>query len=144
MLNTVSALAFALALVVSVSSAEQPGVPDVRIPPGSNVFIAPMNGFDAYLIAAFTTKKVPLRVVGAREQADFELVGVSESQKPGWVRNIIGETGTDEQASIVMKSVRTGDVAFGYAVNMMNVVHGHDPRPSRLPDEAGNDHRTCA
>src|SRR5262249_55971289 len=98
--------------------------PDTRIPLHARVFVAPMGGFETYLMAALTTKKVPLVVVGQREQADFEIVGVSESQKPGWVRNIVGETGTDEQASIVVKDVRSGVLAFAYATNLKNSFHG--------------------
>src|SRR5215813_14353958 len=53
---------------------------ETLIPSGSKVFVVPMEGFETYLIAALTKKKTPLRVVSKREDADFEIVGNSESQ----------------------------------------------------------------
>src|SRR2546430_11596745 len=118
--TTVTALCGA-ALARSATNEE---APDTRIPTHARAFVAPMNGFETYLIAAFTTKKIPLTVVGERDHADFEIAGASESQKPGWVRNLVGENGTDEQASIVVTNVRTGVVAFGYAVNLKDSLRG--------------------
>src|SRR5687767_13032253 len=59
---------------------------ETLIPSGSKVFNAPMEGFETYHIAALTKKKTPLRVVSKREDADFEIVGNSESQKAGWAK----------------------------------------------------------
>jgi hypothetical protein len=107
------------------AAAAQVDVPDSRVAPGSKVFIAPMNGFETYLMAAFSSKKMPLIVVSSRDEADFEVAGISESQKPGWVRTLLnGDTGTDEQASIAVKNIRTGVVAFGYAVNLKDSFRG--------------------
>lgn len=122
-------LSLALVLAGSVGASavgiEQADVSDSRILPGSKVFVAPMNGFENYLVAAFTTKKVPLAVVADRDRADFEVVGVSDSQKPGWLRTLVkGDTGTDEQASIAVKNIHTGVIAFGYAVNLKNSFRG--------------------
>src|SRR6266850_646748 len=127
MRKTSVALALAsFALVASAASGvEQRDDPDSRIPPGSKVFLAPMNGFDTYLIAALTNKNVPLTIVIDRDHADFEIVGVSDSQRPGWVRTLVkGDTGTDEEASIAVKNIRTGVVAFGYAVNLKDSFRG--------------------
>ena len=56
------------------------------IPEGSRVYIAPMGGFEANLIAALNKKKVPVVVVGSRSTADFEVGGGAESQKANWMR----------------------------------------------------------
>jgi hypothetical protein len=119
-------LALTFVFAASCVAAAQGDVGDSRtIPPRSKVFIAPMNGFETYLVAAFTTKKVPLTVVADRDQADFEIVGVSDSQKPGWVRTLVkGDTGTDEQASIAVKNLHSGVLAFGYAVNLKDSFRG--------------------
>ena len=56
---------------------------ETLIPSGSKVFVARMEGFETYVIAALAKKKTPLLVVSKREEADFEIVGNSEGQKAG-------------------------------------------------------------
>ena len=57
------------------------------IPPGSKVFITPIEGgFDTYLSAALVKKEVPLTVVAIKEKADFEITGIAESEKAGWAK----------------------------------------------------------
>src|SRR5262245_16030846 len=56
------------------------------LPAGSKVYIAPMDGFETYLIAALDKKKVPLVVVTKKEEAEFEISGNSDAQKAGWAK----------------------------------------------------------
>jgi hypothetical protein len=85
---------------------------ETLIPSGSKVFVAPMEGFETYLIAALAKKKTPLLVVSKREEADFEIVGNSESQKAGWAK-IIFKTGLPTvEASIQVINLKTGVVAY--------------------------------
>ncbi len=98
---------------------------DTRIPPGSKVYINSMNGFETYLVAAFEKKKVPLVVVTESDKADFEITGTSESQRPGWAAVLVtGQTGSTEDASISVQSIKTGAVVFAYAVHKVSAVHG--------------------
>ena len=83
------------------------------------------DGFDTYLIAALQKKKVPVTVTEQRENADFELTGVSEHQKPGWAKTLaLGQIHSDDQASVKLVDLKTGDVVFAYSVNKKNTLHG--------------------
>ena len=96
-----------------------------RIRPGSRVFVAPMDGFETFLTAAMSAKKVPMTVVTNREHADYEVVGTASSERPGAIRTLLrGETGTDEEASIAMKNVRSGVVVFAYSVHLKDSFRG--------------------
>src|SRR5690349_6600464 len=74
-------------LAILVSGAQQPGntapaekTPDNSpvIPTGAKVYIAPMpDDFNQYLKAAIEKKKVPVKVVENRDEADFEITGYS-------------------------------------------------------------------
>jgi len=115
-------LTWAVALVAQAQSTtanEQAAATDRKaadsetlIPSGSKVFVVPMEGFETYLIAALAKKKTPLLVVSKREEADFEIVGNSESQKAGWAK-IIFKTGLPTvEAGIQVINVKTGVVAY--------------------------------
>jgi len=86
--------------------------PETRIPSGSKVFVAKMDGFETYLIAALAKKKTPLLVVTKRDEADFEIVGNSESQKAGWAKIIFGTGLPTVEASIQVINLKTGIVAW--------------------------------
>jgi hypothetical protein len=117
-------LTWAVALVAQAQSTtanEQAAATDRKvadsetlIPSGSKVFVARMEGFETYVIAALAKKKTPLLVVSKREEADFEIVGNSESQKAGWVEIIFGTGLPTVEGSIQVINLRTGVV--GYAV----------------------------
>lgn len=95
------------------------------IPAGSKIYIDAADGFDTYLTAALQKKHVPLVVVANKEVADFELTGVSDDQKPGWAKTLaLGQTHSDDQASVKLVNIKTGEIAFAYAVNKKNTVHG--------------------
>ena len=114
-------LTCAVALVAqaqSIRANEQAAATDQKatdsetiIPSGSKVFVAPMEGFETYLIAALAKKKTPLLVVINRDEADFEIVGISESQKAGWAKIIFGTGLPTVEASIQVINLKTGVVA---------------------------------
>src|SRR5437879_1155492 len=105
-LHIIAALALATSLLAVEGNA---------IPANSKIYIGPMNGFGTYIMAAMANKKVPLIIVAGREQAEFELTGDSESEKPGWARTIfLGQGRSNEQASVNVVNVQTGTVVFAY------------------------------
>lgn len=95
------------------------------IPAGAKVYVAPMNGFETYLIAALDKKKVPVTVVDERDKADYEITGNAESQKASWAKVMFNHSiQSTEEASISMHNIKTGEVIFAYAVDKANSVHG--------------------
>lgn len=98
----------------------------VKLHPGAKVFIAPMpDGFDSYVKAALEKKKVPVEVVGSRDDAEFEIKGTSESQKAGAAKKIfMGSWHSDEQASISVTHLKSGEIVYAYSANKKNSAHG--------------------
>jgi hypothetical protein len=96
------------------------------IPSGSKVYVAPMaGGIDSYIVAGIIKKKLPVVVTTDREKADYEVTGVSESEKAGWAKMFfMGTDASREQASIKVAEIKTGDVVFAYSVHKRNSVRG--------------------
>jgi hypothetical protein len=101
-------------------------VNNAKIPSYSKVYVAPIaGGFENYIIAGLRNKKVPLTVVIDRSKADYEISGVSDSEKAGWAKMLfIGSQNSNEQASIKISDLKTGAVIFGYSVHKTNSVRG--------------------
>ena len=97
-----------------------------RIPAGSRLYIGPIEGgYDIYLAAAMHKKEVPIIIVTDRSKADFELSGVSESEKAGWAKVVFwGNTNSAERASVKVVNIKTGTVVWGYNVNKGSSVRG--------------------
>jgi len=96
-----------------------------KIPAGSKVFIAPMGGFEAPLKKAITEKKVQIEIVEQREQAEYEITGTSESKKAGNAKKIImGSWHSDEDASIKVANLKTGEIVYAYAAHKKDSAHG--------------------
>jgi hypothetical protein len=110
----------------SLTTTPEATISKERLPAGSRVFIAPMvGGFDTYLVAGIEKKKVPLIVVGDKSKADFEISGISESEKAGWAKMFfLGSAQSAEQASIEVTSLQSGAIVFAYSVNKGNSVRG--------------------
>jgi hypothetical protein len=121
---------FAILLWVTASAAQAPAPSasdvDMRIPPGSRLYIAPIEGgYDTYLAAAMHKKEVPVVLVADRSKADFELSGVTETEKAGWAKTIfLSSTATNEEASIKIVNLKSGVIVFGYNVHKTNSVRG--------------------
>jgi len=101
-------------------------VNNAKIPSYSKVYVAPIaGGFENYIIAGLRNKKVPLTVVIDRGKADYEISGVSDSEKAGWAKMLfVGSQQSNEQASIKISDLKTGAVIFGYSVHKTNSVRG--------------------
>jgi hypothetical protein len=96
-----------------------------KIPAGSKVYIAPLQGYESFLVAAIIKKGTPLVVVNNPEVADYEITGVSESHQAGWAKMLfLGSQQSNEQASIVMTNMKSGVAVWGYNVNKTNSYKG--------------------
>jgi hypothetical protein len=110
-----------LLIALTTSMAIEPA----KVPAGSKIYVAPGDGFDTFLAAAITKKKVPVTVVADKDKADFILEAASQSEKAGWARTVfMGQSGSNEEASIRLLNAKTSEVVFAYAVHKRNSVHG--------------------
>ena len=91
----------------------------------ARVYVNDINGLGPYLTAALAKKNVPLVVTTDREKADFEIDGISESERSGWSKMMFkGSAQSREEASIMLTSLRSGDVVFAYTVKKENAIRG--------------------
>jgi PEGA domain len=93
-------------------------------PTKTNVYIDAMGGFGKYLAAAFQIKSVPLVVVADRRQADFEVMGTAESREADMARGLWNQGGSNENATVSMVNLKTGEVVFAYAYNRSYALFG--------------------
>lgn len=119
----IASLLIGLALVFAAPRAAH-GAEQLKA--GAKVFVNPMpDGFDTYLKSALQKKKVPLVVVDAREQADYEIKGTSDTQKASTAKKVfLGSWHSDEQASISVTSVGSGEVVYAYSAVKKNSARG--------------------
>lgn len=118
-------IAMLLSALLNTAPASQPSA-GPALKPGVKVFLHPMsNEFDTYFRAALAKKKVPVVVVDTRDNADFEIKGSAETQKAGTAKKVmLGSWHSDEQASITVSSVTSGEIVFAYSANKKNSAHG--------------------
>jgi len=97
-----------------------------KIPKGAKVYVAPISdGFDTYLKAALSDKKVPVEVVESREKADYQIDGASDSQKASTAKKVImGDWHSREEASIRVSNIQSGEVVWSYSVHKEASAHG--------------------
>jgi len=124
-------LALTLAFSVASSLGSQNNktsetTPKKRIESGSKIYVAPMEGgFDLSLTAAIVKKQVPIVVVTDKTKADYEMSGISESDKAGWAKMLfLGTDASNEQASIKVVYLKSGEVVFAYNVKKENSARG--------------------
>lgn len=114
----------AKAAPANAPAAKQP-VNDVKIPSGSRIYVAPMNGFENYVVAGIMKKKVPVQLVADRSKADYEIRGASETEHAGWAKMFfLGNDSSNDQASIVVTDLKSNNVVFAYSVNKHSSVKG--------------------
>lgn len=96
------------------------------LPRGARLYVASIqNGFETYIVAGLEKKKVPLVIVTDRSKADYELTGVSETDKAGWAKMLfLGSQQTNETASVKVVNLATSNVVFAYSVNKTNSARG--------------------
>jgi len=90
---------------------------------------------------AISEKKVPIEIVEQREQAEYEITGTSESKKAGTAKKVImGSWHSDEDASIKVANLKTGEIVYAYAVHKKDSAHGQrstaEACAKHLKDEA--------
>jgi hypothetical protein len=112
-----------------------------KIPAGSKVFVAPMGGFESPLRKAIADKKVPLQIVEQRDLAEYEITGTAESKKASTAKKVIlGSWHSDEEASIKVSSLKSGEIVYAYAVHKQDSAHGQkstaEACAKHLKDEA--------
>jgi hypothetical protein len=116
--------------VPTATEAAQPPVSpsgpiSTKIVPGAKVYITPMDGFESYLAAALSKKKVPLVAVGDPAFADYVITGTSLDKKAGWAKIVfMGNIHSDNSASVTMTDKKTGAIVFAYAVDKKSTLHG--------------------
>jgi hypothetical protein len=114
------------AAVSTAFASEKNAPPSQKIPKGAKVFVAPIaGGYDAYLKDAIAKKKVPVEIVGSRDQADYEITGTSESQKASTAKKVIlGNWHSREEASITLSNIKSAEVVWAYSVHEEASTHG--------------------
>lgn len=116
---------FTMAVVFAAQAEDKKGAASSKIPNGAKVFVAPMaDGFDTYLKEAIAKKKVPVEIVASKDQADYEITGVSDTQKAGTVKKILGNWHSREEASITVSNIKSGEVTWAYSVHKEGSAHG--------------------
>ena len=93
---------------------------------GSRIFIAPIEGgFDTFLAAAIIKKQVPVTVVTDRTKADYEVTGISSTEKAGWAKMLfMGVDNSNDMASIKVVDMKSNEVVYGYSVRKGNSYRG--------------------
>jgi hypothetical protein len=94
-----------------------------KLAPGSKVFISPMNGFEVYLQAAFSKKKVPVSVVLDKEKADLIVSGiwnVSEAGRDSSLFTSANRTVRNYSASVSIVDPKSTVVVFSAAAKTDN------------------------
>jgi hypothetical protein len=131
MSNRRSLISIFIALLLVAASlcaddAKKAPPPSQKIPKGAKVFIEPItDGFDTYLKAAITDKKVPIEIVESKDKADYDISGVSETRKASTAKKaIMLNWHSDEEASIQVANLKTGEVAWSYSVHKQSSAHG--------------------
>jgi hypothetical protein len=78
-----------------------------NIPPGSRIYVAPMEGkLDGFISAELVKKKLPIVVVIDEKDADFIITGASIKGDDKWFHSVFG-TGKDKnEANIQVVSVK--------------------------------------
>jgi hypothetical protein len=97
-----------------------------KIRSGAKVFISPMEGgFENFIVAGFQKKQVPLVVVINRDKADYDISGISGTEKAGWAKMMfLGSQQSNEEASIKVTDLKTDSVVFAYSVHKTNSYRG--------------------
>lgn len=92
-----------------------------------------MNGFETYLAAAMRKKEVPVILVADRDQADFEITGVSEKKGASKVKMIfMGDMRGSASASIQIVNLKTKIVAFADSSDRRSANRGQRSTAEKL------------
>ena len=93
--------------------------------PGSSVYVAPMGGYERFIIAALEEKRVPVVVLSDPSISNFEIRDVAVNPA-GWAKAASsGSANWSEQANITVTDLKTHAVVFSFAVKESNSSHGN-------------------
>lgn len=108
------------------AASDKPAAPAVAFKPGVKLFVDSMpDDFDTFIKDAIAKKKVPVTVVSKKEDADFMIRGTSETLKASTAKKVImWNWHSDEQASIQVINLASGEVTFAYTANKQSSAHG--------------------
>lgn len=94
------------------------------IPIDSKIYVEP-GEFGTYIIGAIQKKQVQVKLVSEKDVADYVITGAADTEKAGWARTLaLGQTGSNENASINLTEVKSKEIIWGYNVHKRNSVHG--------------------
>lgn len=111
---------------------------DTLITRDSTVFVDEMNGFEHYLMAAMRKKSVGLIVVADPMQADYIILGNSDTKRAGWAKMLfLGSGRSGEMASITMVNRRTKVVVFSDSSHRYNAYRGKRSTAEKLAKYLG-------
>ena len=82
-----------------------------------------MGGYENYLSAAFLKKGVPLVITDSKEKADYIVTGTSHTEKAGRAKTVFVTPAPQSDASLMIKSIKTGDLVFAYSVDKFAARH---------------------
>ncbi|MEP7341920.1 MAG: hypothetical protein ABI977_29580 [Acidobacteriota bacterium] len=102
MLKSYRGIILVLIAAVSLAAANA----QVKVSPGSKIFVAPMDGeFNDLLAAEIVKRKLPVSVVTDEESADFIITGKVSKSSDKWYNSALG--GKDQnEGSIRLVSVK--------------------------------------
>jgi hypothetical protein len=85
------------------------------IPAGSTIYVDTNNGFDTFVLAALQSKRVPLRLVSSRENADYVLDSSLFHTGELVATPKFAVAGRISEAAFKL-TAKSGDIIWAYAV----------------------------
>lgn len=89
-----------------------------QIQDGASVYIEPMDGYEAFLAAAFTKKHVPLIVVADRNKAEYVITRTVAHEDLSAGQPAVNNNNTavaNATASIAVIDLRASQIVYAYA-----------------------------
>jgi hypothetical protein len=105
--------AFTLTLIMlALAIAANAQVPAVKVPTGSKVYIAKMEGgLDGFITTEIIKKKLPITIVTEDTTADFVLVGGSIKADDKWYHSVFGGKDKNE-GNVQLLSVKDKTIVW--------------------------------
>jgi hypothetical protein len=118
MFRRVIASFVAVSAVLAMTSAVL-AAPFPKVPAGSKVFIAPMDGFDRYFRAATSGGELPLVFVATRAEAEYEITGITTEVTPTLEEDVRDRRTTRQDTTVSMTRIASGETVFTHSVTTL-------------------------
>jgi hypothetical protein len=118
MFRRVIASFVAVSAVLAMTSAVL-AAPFPKVPAGSKVFIAPMDGFDRYFRAATSGGELPLVFVATRAEAEYEITGITTEVAPTLEEDVRDRRTTRQDTTVSMTRIASGETVFTHSVTTL-------------------------